>query len=79
MAYHESAFIINSVKKIFVIIVCAFALVPIANALDQTILTVAAYPAVDEIVKAALPEWQKSTLRFRSRLSAANSMTTTPP
>jgi multiple sugar transport system substrate-binding protein len=25
----------------------------------QTVLTVAAYPAVDEIIKAALPEWQK--------------------
>ena len=25
----------------------------------QTLLTVAAYPAVDEIIKAALPEWQK--------------------
>ncbi len=25
----------------------------------QTVLTVAAYPAVDEVIKAALPEWQK--------------------
>ena len=29
------------------------------SAWAQTVLTVAAYPAVDEIIKAALPEWQK--------------------
>jgi len=32
---------------------------PLANVFAQTVLTVAAYPAVDDIVKAALPEWQK--------------------
>ena len=25
----------------------------------QTVLTVAAYPAVDDIIRAALPDWQK--------------------
>ncbi len=41
----------------FFIAACCFAM-GVLHA--QTILTVAAYPAVDEIVKAALPEWKRS-------------------
>lgn len=32
---------------------------PFAASWGQTVLTVASYPAVDQIIKAALPEWQK--------------------
>jgi len=38
---------------------CGFMLACIPHGQDQTLLTVAAYPAVDEIIKTALPEWQK--------------------
>ena len=46
-------------KKIFLSALGCLALVSFANAWGQAVLTVAAYPAVDEIIKAALPEWQK--------------------
>lgn len=41
------------------IAVGCFLFAPFALCWGQTVLTVAAYPAVDEIIKAALPEWQK--------------------
>lgn len=41
------------------IAVGCFLFTPFALCWGQTVLTVAAYPAVDEIIKAALPEWQK--------------------
>lgn len=46
-------------KKILLSALGCLALVSFANAWGQAVLTVAAYPAVDEIIKAALPEWQK--------------------
>jgi multiple sugar transport system substrate-binding protein len=47
------------VKKLLLFVVGNLALMSLSSAWAQTVLTVAAYPAVDEIVKAALPEWQK--------------------
>ena len=38
---------------------CGLALAGPLPALAQQVLTVAAYPAVDEIVKAAIPAWKK--------------------
>lgn len=49
-----------------------------AGALAQQTLTVAAFPAVDEIAKSAIPMWKKSILTWRSRSSAAPLPTTTP-
>lgn len=54
---NESAFIKVDMKKFLTFWLCACAMsAPFAQ---KTTITVAAYPAVDEIVKAALKEWQK--------------------
>lgn len=57
--YHESAFKdVFVIRKIFIALGC-LSMMPLASSWGQTVLTVAAYPAVDEIIKSSLPEWQK--------------------
>lgn len=46
-------------KKVISFILVGWALLLSATGSAQTVLTVAAYPAVDSIIKAALPEWNK--------------------
>lgn len=46
-------------KKWVVSCLSCLVLIHAGTSWGQTVLTVAAYPAVDEIIKAALPEWQK--------------------
>ena len=46
-------------KKYIVSVWIGLLLCAVKPALSQTVLTVSAYPAVDEIIKNALPEWQK--------------------
>ena len=46
---------------------------------EKKTLTVAAYPAVDAIVKAALPAWQQKIQTSKSKLLGANTPITTRP
>lgn len=55
-------------KKIAALSLGAWLLVSAGFACAQAVLTVAAYPAVDEIIKSALPEWQKKHPQVQVRV-----------
>ena len=61
-----------AMKKMLSMMLCA-CLMHSAHA-QKTTITVAAYPAVDDIVKAALKEWQKKKLFQKIRLCSIISL-----